>query len=113
MGRLCVVESLAAGPRALECRARVVEVLKGELEKGRTEGRAMREAQPLTAEGVVGAVSSVLHARLAEAPSTAAGPLSTARAGAEWGSYAELLNPLMGMIVLASLALRPTGWRSA
>jgi AcrR family transcriptional regulator len=87
IGRLCVVESLAAGPRALERRARVVEVLKRELAKGRAEGKGTRETQPLTAEGVIGAVSSVLHARLADP-------------AAHSGSFAELLNPLMGMIVL-------------
>ncbi len=85
--RLCIVESLAAGPRALGRRAQAVEVVKRELEKGRGLARAMREPPPLTAEGVVGAVSSVLHARLAEP-------------AAYSGSFAELLNPLMGMIVL-------------
>jgi AcrR family transcriptional regulator len=86
-GRLCIVESLAAGPRALERRTHTIEVVKGELEKGRGDARGVREPPPLTAEGVVGAVSSVLHARLADP-------------GAHRGSFAELLNPLMGMIVL-------------
>jgi len=86
-GRLCIVESLAAGPRALERRAHMIEVVKRELEKGRVEGRGVREPPPLTAEGVVGAVSSVLHARLADP-------------AAHSGSFAELLGPLMGMIVL-------------
>lgn len=85
VGRLCIVESLAAGPRALERRARVVEVIKHVLDEGHGEAKGAREPPPLTAEGVIGAVSSVLHARL-----TAMGP----------GSFAELLGPLMGMIVL-------------
>jgi AcrR family transcriptional regulator len=108
-GRLCVVESLAAGPGALARRGHIVEAVKRALEEGRAESRGQREAPPLTAEGVVGAVSSVLHARLA-APasvvvsSAAAGSPRTSGSGSDvgvgWGSYAELLNPLMGMIVL-------------
>lgn len=86
-GRLCVVESLAAGPNALERRARIVETVKEALEQGRAESRGRRELAPLTAEGVVGAVSSVLHARLADP-------------AAHGGSFVGLLNPLMGMIVL-------------
>ncbi len=111
VGRLCVVESLAAGPLALERRAHIVEAVKRALEEGRAEGKGQREAPPLTAEGVVGAVSSVLHARLAEpvavlALGEAAGsarpsrPRSGAGPSAGRRSYAELLNPLMGMIVL-------------
>ncbi|HEY7829106.1 MAG TPA: TetR family transcriptional regulator [Solirubrobacteraceae bacterium] len=84
-GRLCIVESLAAGPRALERRARVVEVIKQALDEGHGEAKGSREPPPLTAEGVIGAVSSVLHARLT----------ATAQ-----GSFAELLGPLVGMIVL-------------
>ena len=84
-GRLCVVESLAAGPLALERRARVAEVIKQALDEGHGEAKGSREPPPLTAEGVIGAVSSVLHARLT----------ATAQ-----GSFAELLGPLVGMIVL-------------
>jgi AcrR family transcriptional regulator/DNA-binding MarR family transcriptional regulator len=93
MGRLCIVESLAAGPRALERRARVVAAVKRALEEACAEARSTRELPPLTADGVVGAVSSVLHARLA-------GLASDGAAKAEAGSFAELLGPLMGMIVL-------------
>jgi AcrR family transcriptional regulator len=114
VGRLCVVESLAAGPRALERRARIVAVLRGVLEEGRAETSTGRQAPPLTAEGVVGAVSSVLHARLAQPipPARLAGPAPTGKgsigdgsalgAGSALGSgsFAELLGPLMGMIVL-------------
>jgi AcrR family transcriptional regulator len=100
VGRLCVVEALAAGPRALERRTRVVEAVKRAVDEGRGEmNRARlpaREPPALTAEGVVGSVSSVLHARLAETPPRQ-GP-----AGPE-GSFAQLLNPLMGMIVLPYL----------
>jgi AcrR family transcriptional regulator len=66
LARLCVVESLAAGPRALELRTRVVQALIEAVEGGRAEARpGSREAPPLTGEGVVGAVLAVIHARLA------------------------------------------------
>lgn len=88
-GRLCVVEALAAGPRALERRTQLVEVARRAIDAGREEPKGARKPPPLTAEGVVGAVSSVLYARLARRE--------------ERGSFAELLNPLMGMIVLPYL----------
>jgi AcrR family transcriptional regulator len=98
VGRLCIVESLAAGPRALERRARIVADLKEALEEGRAELKAT--PPPMTAEGVVGAVSSVLHARLAEpAPRRGTGTSGSA-AGSGSEGFAELLGPLMGMIVL-------------
>jgi len=113
VGRLCIVESLAAGPRALEHRARVIETVKKALQEGHGETSRSREPPPLTAEGVIGAVSSVLHARLAEPArrtglaepvgrQTESGFLAEPRACSEpsRGSFAGLLGPLMGMIVL-------------
>jgi AcrR family transcriptional regulator len=91
VGRLCIVESLAAGPRALEHRARVIEAVKNALQEGHEQTSRSSELPPLTAEGVIGAVSSILHARLAE---------SAGRTGPNLGSFAELLGPLMGLIVL-------------
>ena len=65
LARLCVVESLAAGPRALERRAQVVDVLVGAVDQGRAERPSrVPEPPPLAAEGVVGAVLSVIHRRL-------------------------------------------------
>jgi AcrR family transcriptional regulator len=69
--RLLVVESLAAGPRALEPRAEVVRVLVRAVDGGREATGTTRKAKapplpPLTAEGVVGAVLSVIHTRLSE-----------------------------------------------
>lgn len=85
LGRLLVVEALAAGPRALVRRRRVLELLAAGVDQGRAEAKTGAEPPPLTAEGVVGAVLSVIHGRMLEAPEE---PL------------AELLNPLMSMIVL-------------
>jgi len=87
--RLCVVESLGSGPQALERRTRIVHALIAAVEEGRAEARAGREPPPLAAEGVVGAVLAVLHARLLGAPG--ATPLSS------------LTPALMGMIMLPYL----------
>ena len=66
--RLLIVESLAAGPRALERRRQVIARLVAVLELGRTEGSAKLDPPALTAEAIVGGLLSVLHGRLAAAP---------------------------------------------
>jgi len=79
MARLCVVESLGAGPGALERRTRVVRVLIGAVDEGRGEARPGGKAvPPLTAEGVVGAVLAVIHARLLERNRKPLSPLTPA-----------------------------------
>ncbi len=93
LGRLVVVESLAAGPRALVLRGRVLERVVGAVDQGRAQGGTGTEVSVLTAEGVVGAVGSILYTRLA------AGSL----AEEERESLLELTGPLMGMIVLPYL----------
>jgi AcrR family transcriptional regulator len=72
LARLLVVESLGAGPAVQEHRTRILHALIAAVDDGRTgagKGRG-RQPPPLTAEGVVGAVQAVIHARL-QAPSTA------------------------------------------
>jgi AcrR family transcriptional regulator len=64
MARLCIVESLGVGPQALERRTRIVRVLIRAIDEGRAEARPGKEAPPLTAEAVVGAILAVIHARL-------------------------------------------------
>ncbi len=108
LGRLLVVDALGAGPQVLESRARVLETLAGIVDRGRDEGKRGRgraaspssssgssslpssSSPPLTAEGTVGAVLAVIHARMTQS---------------EEGrrSLTQLLNPLMGMIVLPYL----------
>jgi AcrR family transcriptional regulator len=83
LGALVVVDALGAGPQALKRRARVLETLIQVVDEGRIEGKVGQERPPLTAEGVVGAVFSVIHARMLEQT-----PL------------AELVNPLMSVIVM-------------
>ena len=85
IARLLVVESLAAGPLALQHRAHILQVLAEVVDRGREASGTTREIPALTAEGVVGAVLSVIHARLV---SDDARPLI------------ELTSPLMGIIVL-------------
>jgi AcrR family transcriptional regulator len=85
MGRLLVVESLGAGPLALQRRSRALAHAITAVDEGRCESKTVKEPPPLTAEGIVGGVLSVLHARLLEH---------------EPGSLLELTGPLMSMIVL-------------
>jgi AcrR family transcriptional regulator len=108
-GRVLVVDALKAGPAVLEHRAGVVQELIGVVEggctqvrggraqvrSGRAQARGAREIAPLTAEGVVGAVLAVVHARLSEQGGTGR------RAGSDGQGHSlvELLNPLMAMIV--------------
>jgi AcrR family transcriptional regulator/DNA-binding MarR family transcriptional regulator len=64
--RLVFVEALAAGPRVLARRARVLEDLTGVIDRGRANAKAPVGLPALTAEGVVGATFAVIHARLLE-----------------------------------------------
>jgi AcrR family transcriptional regulator len=88
LGSLAVVDALGAGPRVLEARARGLERLIAIIDDGRAAARAGHAPPPLTAEGVVGAVLAVVHARMLERRRPA---------------LIGLLNPLMGMIVMPYL----------
>ncbi len=82
--RLLVVEVLSAGEQTLKARRRVLGQLVAIVDEGREEAKRGREPPPLTAEGIVGAVSSVIHARILDRDQR---PL------------AELTGALMAMIV--------------
>ena len=105
MGALCIVDALGAGPVALERRRQVVAALIDAVHEGREEARAGAKPTRLTAEGVVGAVLGVLHARLEGHDAHPNGARETSmrtvapRAGAAQ-PMTSLLGPLMGMIVL-------------
>jgi AcrR family transcriptional regulator len=88
MGRLCVVETLGAGRKVHERRMRVIDMATAAVDEARGEARASRALPPLTAEGVVGGVLSVLHARLVSG---------------DGAPLLELAGPLMGMLVLPYL----------
>jgi AcrR family transcriptional regulator len=93
-GQLLVVGSLGSGAGALERRRRVLAQVIAVIDEGRRESKAADELPPLTAEGIVGGVLSVLHSRLLDA---------------EGVSLLELAGPLMSMIVLPYLG--PTAAR--
>lgn len=85
MGRLLIVETLGAGDEALRRRQVVLAPVLAAVDEGRSEARNGRNLPELTAEGVVGGVLSVLHARLGAPPC---------------GSLLELTGQLMSMLVL-------------
>jgi len=62
--RLVFVEALSAGPRVLARRAQVLEELAVVVDGGRADDRAPEGVPVLVAEGVLGAVFGVIHARL-------------------------------------------------
>ena len=64
MGRLLVVEALGCGVPTLELRREVLDHAATLIDEGRSEARNARRPPPLTAEGIVGAVLSVIHARM-------------------------------------------------
>jgi len=70
VGSLLVVDALGAGPGVLERRASVLDVLTAVVDRGRSEAKRGRAGSstlsppPLTAEGIVGAVLSVIHGRI-------------------------------------------------
>jgi AcrR family transcriptional regulator len=103
LGSLLVVEALGGGPRVLERRARTLETLNRVVDEGRAHTRAGHDPPPLTAEGVLGAVLSVIHARLPARPPTSSATNGLAGLRRDPGALTELLNPLMAMIVLPYL----------
>jgi AcrR family transcriptional regulator len=85
---LLITDSLKAGPRVQQQRAEIVQELSSALHDAGSKAKAKGKLPPLTGEGVVGAVIGVIHTRLlAQRP----------------GALVDLLNPLMGMIVLPYL----------
>lgn len=112
LGSLLVVDALGAGPEVLECRARALESLAAIVAEGRLASGSGRRASsseesspPLAAEGVVGAVLSVVHARMLarRAHLRARAANGSVRSAREPASLSGLLNPLMSVIVLPYL----------
>jgi AcrR family transcriptional regulator len=87
VGKLLIVESLSGGSTTLERRRQAIARITSAIDAGREEMKAA-SPPPLTAEGIVGGVFSVIHSRLMEA---------------DRGPLLELLNPLMSMIALPYL----------
>jgi AcrR family transcriptional regulator len=87
LARLCITQAVAAGPATLTRRGEVLAGLARAIDDG-CGARAGQQIAPLTAEGVVGGALSVIHTRLL---------------GPDPRPLIDLLNPLMGMIVLPYL----------
>jgi AcrR family transcriptional regulator len=112
MGRLCVVETLGAGFRVHQRRLAILDVVVAAVDEGREQSRSADSLPPLTSEGVVGGVLSVLHARLIPYAGSARGgarakstqrSTGRGRAGERPDSLLELTGALMAMIVLPYL----------
>ena len=110
-GRLVIVESLGAGPKALARRENVLAQIVAFVDRGRMVGKRGEGSPPLMAEGVVGGVLSVLHSRLVVVShaGAAAGvrsgvPFELGLAGSsQSGDVLGLAGPLTSMIVLPYL----------
>jgi AcrR family transcriptional regulator len=88
LARVCVVQALQGGPRVLVWRADILARLAAILDEARREGGARsRECTTLTAEGLIGAAFTIVHARL----------LASKRGKP---SLVSLQGELMSMIVL-------------
>jgi AcrR family transcriptional regulator/DNA-binding MarR family transcriptional regulator len=85
LARWCVVHSLAAGPAVLARRTEVLRTITTTLDRYAREELDGPGPPALTAEGVVGGVLAIVHARLLEQDSE---------------SLVSLVGPLMGTIVL-------------
>ena len=112
MGRLCVVETLGAGLRVHQRRLAVLDVVVAAVDEGRKQSRSADALPPLTSEGVVGGVLSVLHARLVPHAVSDRGRTRVkgtrrvkgpARPGERPDSMLELTGALMAMVVLPYL----------
>jgi AcrR family transcriptional regulator len=93
-GRLLIVGSLGAGAPAIERRRRMLAQMIALVDEGRSEMKVGVELPLLTAEGIVGGVLSVLHARLLDPASDS--PVSG-------GGLVALTGSLMSMVVLPFL----------
>jgi AcrR family transcriptional regulator len=97
-GSLLIVDALGAGPVVLERRTRMLGDLAAIVDRGRLEGRSGTSSSPpppsLTAEGIVGAVLAVIHARML---------VEDQQQQQQQQPLVELLGPLMAMIVLPYL----------
>jgi AcrR family transcriptional regulator len=94
LARVCVVETLKAGPAVMERRRRVLEVLTAAVDEGRIEAKTGAGPPPLTGQSTIGGVLAVIHARVLEdspRPNSSRADCSL--------SLIDLLNPLMSMIV--------------
>jgi AcrR family transcriptional regulator len=106
IGRLLVVESLTGRAKTLERREEILARVAGAVDEGRGESASARDLPALTAEGVVGGVLSLIHARITRGEATHKPHIQSAR---DHESLLGLSNQLVSMIVLPYLG--PAGAR--
>ncbi|HTA15374.1 MAG TPA: TetR family transcriptional regulator [Solirubrobacteraceae bacterium] len=94
LARLLIVDSLGAGAALLQRRWLAVAQVVKAIEEGGRKGKDGGMPSSLIAEGLVGAVLSIVHGRIVERGNDGS-PVST--------HLIELVNPLMSMIVLPYL----------
>lgn len=88
LARVCVVQSARGGQQILERREALLNDLATVIDQGRGEGSSGADCPSLTAEGLVGAALSIVHARLLRG---------------EPAPLTDLQGELMAMIVLPYL----------
>jgi AcrR family transcriptional regulator len=91
LAKVCVVHAQQGSSQTLARRSEVLARLAEAVEEGGTAIRRASQPLPLTSEGSVGAVLSVIHARLLDPKQT---------------SLKDLLNPLTAMIIAPYLGLK-------
>jgi AcrR family transcriptional regulator len=64
LARVAIVQSARGGPQIIELRERLFAQLASVVDEGRSAGSRVVDCPELTAEGLVGAVLSILHTRL-------------------------------------------------
>jgi AcrR family transcriptional regulator len=102
VARVCVLESLRGSPRVLERRAQLLAQVAATLDEGRSEHPCDAHCTPLTAEGLVGAVFTIVHSRLLREQRDRPAPL----VGLSGDLDAILLLPYLGDAPAPAPALR-------
>lgn len=100
LAQLCIVHAAAGGPRVLERRAEVLLELGDVVDRARERRTLAREPSPVVAEGVVGAVVTVLYGRLLGRGGPAAGYSPPEPSDSK---LIDLHGELMSLIVLPYL----------
>jgi AcrR family transcriptional regulator len=106
VGRLLVLDALASGDRTLQARTSVLAQAIAIVDEGRGEVRTVRGPPPLTAEGVVGAVVSIIHARMLEHAQRPLGELTGAL-------MAMIVQPYLGSSAAQRELERPAATQAA
>ncbi|HEY5193874.1 MAG TPA: hypothetical protein VIJ39_08410 [Solirubrobacteraceae bacterium] len=100
IARLLVVDALGAGEETLKVRQHALARPIAVIDEGRNETKVTRQPPPLTAEGIVGAIFAVIHARMLSSPhADAHSGVSNGAPTADALRLAELAGALMAMIV--------------